>query len=85
MSPTEQIRQFVKRTFDQLGVSHSTTVRETLLIRDGNYCGHRFAAEGFHAVWFAEEDQLKFYGSDGQLIQVQVPLTPHHSSGLAAA
>ena len=84
MSPTDQIRQFVKNTFDRLGVTHSTIISETLLIRDGNYCGHQFAADGFHAVWFVEEDQLKFYGSNGQLIQVQTPLYPRIGE-LAAA
>lgn len=41
--------------------------RESILIRKGFYCGRRFDACGFEAVWFFEEDQLKFYDPADEL------------------
>ena len=48
----------------------SARVDESLLIRSGTYCGHRFEKDGFRAVWFIEEEQIKLYGKDGQLLRV---------------
>lgn len=42
---------------------------ESILIRDGYYCGRRFKWGAFSAVWFAEEDQIKLFDEDGQLIE----------------
>lgn len=42
-------------------------IRESILIRDGYYCGRRFIYGALSAVWFAEEDQIKLYDQDGQL------------------
>lgn len=44
--------------------------RESILIRDGFYCGRRFHAPGHEAVWFLEEDQLKIASDDGQTLEV---------------
>jgi hypothetical protein len=67
---TEFVRNLVAQTFTQLGVDGRDELRETILIRDGNYCGRRFEAEGGAAVWFVEEGQIKFYGTDGSVIRV---------------
>lgn len=42
--------------------------RESILIREGFYCGRRFEAEGWSAVWFLEEDQLKISGASGAVV-----------------
>lgn len=44
-------------------------MRESILIRDGYYCGRRFLCGSLSAVWFAEEDQIKLFDQDGQLIE----------------
>lgn len=41
---------------------------ESLLIRGGYFCGRRFEMDGFSAIWFVEERQLKVYDPDGQLL-----------------
>ncbi len=46
-------------------------MNETILIRDGHYCGRRFQAEHGHAVWFLEENLIKVYLSDGQVIVLE--------------
>jgi hypothetical protein len=69
-SITEQVRRLVNDVFlNELGASNGQKVRETMLIRSGNYCGHRFQMGPFQAVWFIEEDELKFSGADGQTVR----------------
>jgi len=48
----------------------SGIVSESMLIRDGFFCGRCFHANGFRAVWFIEEDELKIYAADGKLQRV---------------
>ena len=59
--------------FHQLGVDSTNLPSETTLIRDGYYCGNRFVLDDYQAVWFVEEDQIKFYGPDGGLLRVVTP------------
>jgi hypothetical protein len=40
---------------------------ESILIRDGFYCGRRFDLGSHRAVWFLEEDVLKIYTGKGEL------------------
>ena len=67
-----QVRDF----FVQWLLAHGETPaerlirNESILIRDGYYCGRRFQAAGHHAVWFMEEDQLKIHESDSGVVAV---------------
>src|SRR5437867_1836320 len=76
---TADIHHLVVETFAQLGLSRGAEPRETILIRDGIYCGRRFDVEKGHAVWFLEEEQLKFFRDDGRLARVIEPIValPH--------
>jgi len=73
---TEAIRNLVSQTFEQLGIDGEP--RETILIRDGNYCGRRFETDSAAAVWFVEEGEIKFYGTDGAVIRV-IDAQPVHA------
>jgi hypothetical protein len=91
-SLVEQIRLLVRQTFQELDVPAVDGVEETILIRNGFYCGRRFATAAAHAIWFCEENQLKFYGAQGTVLHViqhvdqQVAsLTPHEGSLADAA
>ena len=73
MSPQDvmhKVRQQIRGTFAQLGASTDREIQETILIRDGFYCGRRFECDGMHAIWFMEENQIKYYGRDGSVWQV---------------
>lgn len=70
-SRTERIRQFITQSLVKMGANSESQIRETLLIKRGNYCGHRFKLDSYHAVWFVEEDQVKFFGPDGLLETTQ--------------
>lgn len=67
---SSEIRRLVNAMFAELDMSAGAEPRETILIRDGHYCGRRFDAENGHAVWFMEEEQIKFFRADGRLARV---------------
>ncbi|HUG68553.1 MAG TPA: hypothetical protein VMM76_12440 [Pirellulaceae bacterium] len=61
----ESVRQHVRRTFTAQGIEDADDCCETILIRDGFYCGRCFACDSHRAIWFVEENVIKFYGADG--------------------
>ena len=67
---TESVRRYLADAFEQLRLDGGDAPRESLLIRDGAYCGRRFEAPGGHALWFFEEDQIKVFGADGRVLRV---------------
>jgi hypothetical protein len=60
----------VHALFAELSFGAMEGGRETILIRGGNYCGRRFEAEQGHAIWFVEEDQVKFVDAAGRVVRV---------------
>jgi hypothetical protein len=66
-TPMLEIRRLVEQTFRGLGADPDSTLLESILVRDGYYCGRRFDCDGMQAVWFAEENEIKFYGRDGRV------------------
>lgn len=66
---TANVRNRVHQLFAELrfGVGEC---RETILIRNGSYCGRRFDVEAGSAIWFVEEDQLKLINADGRVVRV---------------
>lgn len=76
----EKIRSFVRETLIKLGAAKVEEISETMLIRDGFFCGWRFEAGTLAAVWFVEEAEVKFLSENGAVLQVadlsQVNLVP---------
>ena len=72
-SRTERIRDLVRSKFQRLGATTGGELSQTLMIQASRFCGHRFRQGPYHAVWFVEEDQIKFYGPKGQLLEVATP------------
>ena len=66
------VREIVKRTFTNL-TNAQDGWSESLLVRGGFYCGYRFSAGELSAIWFIEEEQIKFYDARGRTIQVICP------------
>ena len=56
-----EVRRQVSETFAHMQVPQPDQVRESILLRGGSYCGRRFEADGAYAIWFLEEDEVKFY------------------------
>ena len=69
----ERVRGIVYETFAELGSPPEQTPSEAMLIRDGFFCGRRFIAERLEAVWFFEENEIKFYDQDGAVLSVVRP------------
>jgi hypothetical protein len=70
---TAHVRQLVYETFREFGLPSDAAPQETILVRDGLYCGRRFDAAGLHAIWFLEEGLIKVYGPEGLLKQIHRP------------
>ncbi len=70
---TDSVRHRVAEAFAELGVADVADLRETILIRDGGYCGRRFQTDEAAAIWFVEENQLKVYRADGTVACVIQP------------
>lgn len=82
---TSAIRQQVIQGFVEFGAAQSDELRETILVRDGNYCGRRFESDAGTAIWFFEEGQVKVYRADGTLAQVLEAKSPAESFRKMAA
>ena len=82
---TEAVRHRVSQTFAQLGLAAVHGLRESILIRGGAYCGRRFDSAAGHAIWFLEENQIKFYDAAGRLAEVAETSAPERTSQRAAA
>jgi len=77
----ERVRHTVRATMVELTHEPAEQLQETILIRDGFYCGRRFQSDHMQAIWFIEEDELKFYAVDGGVVRVsRVMGTPHTST-----
>lgn len=68
----EKLRRYVQATFEELG-AEVTTLNETLLLRGGHYCGRRFRAGAHSAIWFSDENEVKFYTPEGGVARVLRP------------
>lgn len=63
------MRAAIACQLEQLGVQDSGKLHETLLIRNGLFCGRKFQCEGHLVVWFIEEDEIKYFGPCGDLLK----------------
>jgi hypothetical protein len=53
---------------DAIGVSDLNQVRESILIREGVYCGRQWTANQYSLIWFCEESQVKLFGPGRHLL-----------------
>jgi hypothetical protein len=80
ISHLESIRQAIHDALGQMGCDLKD-LHEAILIRQGMYCGRRFECDKGSAVWFIEENQVKYFSAEGELLNVVTvpaapPLTP---------
>ena len=68
-TPVERIRLAIAWQLKCLGVQESESMHETMLIRNGLFCGRKFECEEHQVVWFLEEDEIKFYSPIGELLK----------------
>ena len=63
------MRAAISTQLQNLGVQTPVDLHETLLIRNGLFCGRKFQCEGHLVVWFVEEDEIKFFSPCGELLK----------------
>ena len=74
----QEVRSIVRKELAMLCGKVVDEIRETILIREGHYCGRRFQIEGFIAVWFLDKPDIKLFGADGdELKRVDSGQTQH--------
>ncbi|WP_145420674.1 hypothetical protein [Planctomycetes bacterium K23_9] len=63
------VRQWLADHCDQYAESirngEPSKITESIVIRDEHYCGRCFSSDQFRALWFIEEDELKFLNDTG--------------------
>lgn len=69
-SLADEIRRQVRNTLTEQGACDSATLCESILVRGGFLCGRRFELDGFSAIWFVEERQLKFFDRAGSVFNI---------------
>ncbi len=69
VTPVEKIRHAIAEQLTRFGLQRVESLHETMLIRDGLFCGRKFQAENFVVVWFIEEDEIKFFSPSGELVK----------------
>jgi hypothetical protein len=62
----QRVRELVLRTVPDFGIHDTALCGETLLLRDGYYCGRSFKFEGLRAIWLTDANQVKFYSDAGR-------------------
>ena len=65
----DRVRRWVHDTFRKRGTPEDERPIETILVREGYYCGRRFACASLRAVWFVEEDMVKVFGPQGEFLE----------------
>jgi hypothetical protein len=68
LTPVERVRHWIAEQLSQLSSQSVGAMHETILIRNGLFCGRKFQWLGYEVVWFLEEDQVKFFGPCGNLL-----------------
>lgn len=66
-----RIRHWVDEEFRRRGVPDTGHTIESILVRDGFYCGRCFTCQGLRAVWFVEEHVIKVFGPDGEFLDAR--------------
>jgi hypothetical protein len=67
---TPSVRLLVADILTGLGAANGEELRESILVRDGVYCGRRFEQSGWGAIWLAEVNQIKFYDPAGRFARL---------------
>jgi hypothetical protein len=81
----ERVRQIVRDAFAERGVTSFDELCETILIRDGFYCGRCFTCGEFRAVWFLEENVIKFFCRESGLLFTRSASADEPAARLLAA
>jgi hypothetical protein len=81
----EKVRHTLQRWYEAEHEPTELQFEESILIRDGFYCGRRFRFGPYSAIWFIEENQLKIFDERGALqLTVGLDETGNVKSGVTS-
>jgi hypothetical protein len=74
VTPVEKIRIAIGDQLSEFGAQRgelltAASLKETILIRNGIFCGRKFQQADYVVVWFIEEDEIKFFDPSGEMIK----------------
>ncbi|HBE71769.1 MAG TPA: hypothetical protein DDW52_26800 [Planctomycetaceae bacterium] len=64
----EKVRGYAAHTLASFGAKGIEQMHESILIRSGLFCGRKYQCDGYHGVWFIEENEIKFFAPCGDLL-----------------
>jgi hypothetical protein len=64
----DPISQQVARQFVELGASNPPVVTRTILLREGQFAGHRFRCGAMQAFWWTDRHEIDFRDEAGQTL-----------------
>ncbi len=73
-TPVEKVRQAISAHLVSLGVPNASLLQEAILISNGLFCGRKFQCCDYQVLWFLEEDEIKFFGPTGDILQVMTAI-----------
>jgi hypothetical protein len=66
--PPESVSEVVAAALRGMGLeADEAALNRTILIRDGNFVGHKFRFDGGYALWLAEKGVLEVYTDSGNM------------------
>lgn len=71
LKPVDRVRKAVTDRLAQMSGTVPNSIYETILIRNGLFCGRKFQWQAYEVVWFLEEDEIKFFGPCGNLLAAE--------------
>lgn len=63
------VQEVVVRTLSAMGVPNAAGVVRTYLVCDRCFLGHKFRAQGVHAIWAVDSPTIRFFSDAGQLLR----------------
>ena len=66
--PPKSLPEVVAATLREMGLgADEAALNRTILIRDGNFVGHKFRFDGGYALWLVEKGVVEVYDDDGNM------------------
>lgn len=86
MVEIETLRSLAKDKLSRLIDRQDLVLVETLLIRDGYYCGRRFTSGSYQALYLIVKNELTILDSNGKVLEtIPFAKAPEEALPLAAA
>ena len=66
--PPESLPEVVAAALREMGLGiDEAALNRSILIRDGNFVGHKFRFDGGYALWLVEKGVVEVYDNEGNM------------------